>query len=264
MKALTKISKLSAFLTFFIFTCSCKDEEIKIICLPLSLTSNGQDIRYEYDDQGMLISVSYYSQGGSFASRKIIPSYNSDKISGGIDKVINPDGIEILLNKYDIEYIGDKPSKLLTGLNPDSREITTFSYDTKGRLELRTRAFGSMVTKTRYEYNDQDNVIKIFYTSAIATTEVLGAEIISFDNKTRFYSGSKALEILNVFAFDYEPSKNNKLQSNVSWDNPSIQNIPPRTETYLLGYNDDGLITSISTTPFTSGFTFFGLKYTCD
>jgi hypothetical protein len=94
--------------------------------------------------------------------------------------------------------------------------------------------------------------------------EVLGAENTSFDDKARFYAGSKELGILNVFVFGYEPSKNNKLQSTISWNNPGEQNTSPRTETYTLEYNDDGLITALSTTAFTSVFTFLKLKYTCD
>lgn len=264
IRSLLEMTKFIIYLSVFIIASSCKDEEVTAPCLPLSLTSFGQDIRYEYDEQIKLTSISYYSQGGSFVSRRVDLTYTNGKLSGAIDKSIDPSGVEILLNKYDLEYTGDKPSKLLIGLNPDSRETTKFSFDAKGRLLVRTKEFGSMITKTRYEYNEKDNVIKIFYTSAVSTTEVLGLENISFDDKARFYSGSKELEILNVFIFGYEPSKNNKLQSSVSWSNPSIQNTPPSTEVYQLEYNDNALITSQLTTAFTSEFTFFRLKYTCD
>ncbi len=264
MKELHKITKLLIYFAIVIFASSCGDEDITAPCLPLSLTSFGEDIRYQYDDQGKLTSISYYSQGGSFAKRIIVLSYSNSRLSGATDKAIDPDGTETLINKYDLEYAGDKPAKLLIGLNADARQTTKFSYDTKGRLVLRTREFGSMITKTRYEYNDQDNVVKIFYTSPSNTVEVLGAENTSFDDKARFFTGSKELEILNVFVFSYEPSKNNKLQSTISWNNPGEQNTIPRIETYLLEYNDDGLITTLSTTAFTSAFTFFNLKYTCD
>jgi hypothetical protein len=264
MKEIHKLTKPLIYFTIIIFTSSCGDEDIAVPCLPLSLTSFGEDIRYQYDDQGKLASISYYSQGGSFAKRKIVVSYINGRLSGAIDKAIDPDGTEILINKYDLEYTGDKPGKLLVGLNQDSRTTTEFSYDSKGRLVLLTKGFGSMITKTRYEYNDKDNVVKIFYTSPGTTVEVLGAENTSFDDKARFYAGSKELGILNVFVFGYEPSKNNKLQSTISWNNPGEQNTSPRTETYTLEYNDDGLITALSTTAFTSVFTFLKLKYTCD
>lgn len=263
-KELHKITKLLIYFALIAFAGSCGDEEITVPCLPLSLTSFGEDIRYEYDDNDKLISISYYSQGGSFAKRKVVTSYISGRLSGAIDKAIDPDGTEILINKYDLEYVGDKPAKLLVGLNADARQTIKFSYDTKGRLVLRTREFGSMITKTRYEYNDKDNVVKIFYTSPGTTVEVLGAENTSFDDKARFYTGSKELELLNVFVFDYEPSKNNKLQSIISWNNPGEQNNTPRIEAYALEYNDDGLITTLSTTAFSSVFTFLRLKYTCD
>jgi len=264
MKFFLRICKLSFYLFIFIFTCSCNDEEVEVPCLPLSLTSFGQDIRYEYDDQNKLVSISYYSQNGTFANQKVILSYSNGKLSGAIDKSIFPDGSEILINKYDLEYVGDKPDRLLVGLDADVREKTKFTYDTKGRLVLRTKEFGSMITKTRYEYNDKDNVIKVFYTSPGAATEVLGRENISFDDKVRFYSGSKELEILNVFVFGYEPSRNNKLQSDISWSNPNIQNIPSTIENYVLEYDNNGLITGISTTAFTSEFIFFRLTYTCN
>lgn len=44
MKEIHKLTKLLIYFTIIIFASSCGDEDITVLCLPLSLTSFGEDI----------------------------------------------------------------------------------------------------------------------------------------------------------------------------------------------------------------------------
>lgn len=245
---------------------SCQgDESIpKKICLPESLIAQGNNIFFEYDSNGKLTTVNY--RMASFTNRKITLSYDSKgRLQSAVDKSISINGDETLREYYELIYVeGTNPSELIiSNSNPDFKITKKYTFDSHGRLTGWDRKFGALVSKTRYEY-DQDNVSRVYYTSPASTEEVLGRENLTFDIKSTFYSNSKELEAFNLYINDYEPSKNNKLKSLVYYQNPGIKNYTPVTETFSLLYNDDGLPTSqLSDYLSSTDFTYVNMKYIC-
>ena len=236
------------------------------ICIPVNLKSTTDSIVFEFNTSKKIDKVLYYF----FELHQIdeLEYDNSGRLVWVKRKKVS-NGTENVYENGELIYNSEgKPQTLNawganTGLPP---QVTTFSYDSKERLIKRETSFGSDLIVYRYEYDNHDNVINIFYTNA-GNPEVLGRENLSFDSHARFFAPILDLEILSVFVYNTEPSKNNILSSTVYWDGPFTKFGAPLNITYDVRYNENGLIVnsfSITGTGQTvQEFSFHGINYDC-
>jgi len=229
-----------------------------------------------------------YSHSSTFDSIQYI--YAS---SGKLDKLLYFDSKQVL-NTDQLEYDGqgklikftrqwafsDKPyntylfhynsaNKVETfdmwGTDTDAPPlVTSVTYDTKGRLIKMAHVF----YETRYEYNDDDNVSKIFYKQVYNGEESLGRENLSFDNHIRFFANVPELALINTCVFNYEPSKNNATSSVVYMPTFGVFFGAPQNLSFNLKYDVNGMLINnfLPYEYFLQGLTdtnFKDFKYSC-
>ena len=119
----------------------------------------------------------------------------------------------------------------------DQRFVTTFTYDSKGRLSATADIFNI----TYYEYNENNNAAKVFYENLNTGNKELGRENISFDDNPRFFANVPELIILNTIVNKYEPSKNNVKSSIVYMPNSGTKFGESKTYNYNLMYDKSGM-----------------------
>ena len=176
--------------SFFVLSCSSEadepekpeppDEEntqdpppfLDLNCKPVGLyPTNEEDpddsLAYEYDAAGKLSRISH------FAGRKVrdidLIEYDDLGRLAWLRKAFAPTGI--VFENFQIEYdVNNKPAVLnYWGITVDENPFkTTFTHDDKGRLIHISR---SNHTKWRYEYDDNNNVRKVYYVAERSPTK---------------------------------------------------------------------------------------------
>jgi hypothetical protein len=255
--------------TSMLISCDNDDEKQKM-CFPINLRSATDSIVYEYNSSRRLTRILYYSNSTQISRRDEV-SYDSKRQLSHVRRIhVLYDGTEDVYETYELIYDSEGKPKTLTlwlyEMTPPA-QVTTFSHDANGRLLTRKIELGfsfGFFSTYRYEYDEKGNVLRTYYRPYGVQEEVLGDENITFDPHLRFYANMKDLEILNLYVFKYEPSKNNRLTTIVYWDSPSGKYETPKTVNYLTTYNTDGLINSLRQDYlFLPGFTFYNLNYEC-
>jgi YD repeat-containing protein len=249
---------------------ACSDphnEEVQICKPAYALSYTGDSIVYDYD-ANRLTSLSYFSDHSSTIAFKDQLEFDGSGNVIGMQKIFVPTGI--ISESYTLSYSGGRPDTLKYGppSHPDYF-FTAFKYDDKGRLTERNSGISGsnhISDRYRYEYNEDDNVIKTFF-SVMDEPEFLGWENTSFDNYPRFFATTEELEIVNIFIYKYEPSKNNKLTAVYNAVNPRVTFTPPADIIFTSTYNE-GLIESHSVpfhqTSYIPDFVILKLKYNCE
>lgn len=257
---LKKVYHLSLFIPALLLMYSCRqDDDLRIeTCLPIHLQANTDSIVFQYSSERRLIGSLFY-----FSSQYLTGSnefeYNS---KGQLVTLRNYDhkifSTEIYLNStYTLEYDDNGLPSVLhnTRQNLVNTEIRTeFNHDNKDRLTSATIYLISPNSSYesagyRYEYDDKDNVVKIFYKVRLnnnqSFTEVLARENSRFDDSPVFYKNSVDLKIANIYMHNYVPSNNNYLFSKVYYPDFNSHFVTPQEFEFVSSYDQNGLIVQL-------------------
>jgi len=247
---------------------SCSKDEDTPVCAPTKTLLFAADyIDYIYDDTHRLskIRINWGAQGGE----RYDLAYDGDKLVQSMHFVeAFESSPERLLEIYTFTYGSDgKPTrrKVVYGGLPDYDQHADYTYDDKGRLTKRQNMFSVTPNgTTRYEYNDDNNVTKIYYTQPDDKDEMLGVELFSFDNHKRFFAASQDLMFFELYVLDYEPSANNATALRITATPGTVYTNPVDIK-YTLTYNDQGNVTSILSDQayFSPLLVFSEMQYTC-
>ncbi|HEY5823018.1 MAG TPA: hypothetical protein VIT44_01550 [Cyclobacteriaceae bacterium] len=239
---------------------SCRhDDDPKIdSCLPVSLQSNTDSIVFQYNNQKRLTASRFY-----FSSQYLTGSNEFEYNSKGQLITLKNFEHKIFSNEiflkatYILEYNDmGLPSVLhTTHQNQINTEIRTeFIHDDEDRLASASIKLVSKKTSYesagyRYEYDDKDNVVKIFYkvrlNNSQAFTEVLARENSRFDDSPVFYKNSADLRIANIYMYSYVPSNNNCLLAKVYYPDFNSHFVVPEEFEFISSYDQNGLITQL-------------------
>ena len=136
--------------------------------------------------------------------------------------------------------------KLKALLKPtDPPDVTSFYHDDMRRLIKMEIPSGNDVVVYRYEYDTNDNVVRIFYTLP-GQQEFLGRENLSFNDMSTLHSRYQDLYFLDTYVFRRLPLRQNVESALLYSNGPLYRLKTPTVVTYQYSFNDDGLIVSRS------------------
>jgi hypothetical protein len=250
---------------------SCRDKDPVAACKTHALIYDADSVVYAYAD-GRIKTVLYYGSGNLINRDDI--EYNASgqptdvsKSNVGLDGALSTD------SHHSLVYENGRPSQLLSD-SYGGHFTTKFKYDESSRLstaETSSGYDGRFVGITRYEYDKNGDIPKVYYTINIngALKEVLARENLYFDNNEKFYSQTPELKILNEYVYGYLPNKNNCLGSTVYYYSYSQHFASPLSINFIATYDDEGQIKSLQTegqnTPLYSGEVLFkNVVYDCN
>jgi hypothetical protein len=241
-----------------LFSCH-HDDGFKIErCLPSSLKTNTDSIVFEYDNNKKLTGTSYY-----LSSRHLTASNEFEYDNNGrLVTLKNYDHRiftnDVTLNStYTLEYDSKNLPSVLhinQSSSPNMEIKTEFTHDDQNRLSIAAinlifPDFSFQSAGFRYEYDDNDNVVKIYYQVRLNNNkdleEVLARENLTFDDHPVFYKHSSALTIANVYLFNYVPNNNNCLSAKVYYPDYQSHFTSPQEFEFLPAYNKNGLVTQL-------------------
>ncbi len=242
-----KIFSLLGAVVLIVNLISCNsddDARPKPMCMPKSLevtySTTFDSAQYIYTSNGKLDEMLYYDDGRVAIIEKL--EYDGQ---GKLIKFMKQNYLRDPYSSYEFSYNGQSQivrTDMWYHDSDDQRAITTFTYDSKGRLSTAADIFSI----TYYEYDEKDNVAKVFYESLITGNKELGRENISFDDHRRFFANVPELVILNTIVNKYEPSKNNVKSSIVHMPSSGIKFGQAKTYNYNLMYDKNGMVISNS------------------
>jgi len=240
------------------FSCH-HDEDLKTTsCLPVYLQSNTDSIVFQYNTESRLTASRFY--------------FSSQYLTGSSEFEYNNKGQLITLKNYEykiftdeaylkatynLEYNDKGLPSVLHNTHPSqgNTEIRTeFIHDDRNRLSSSTINLVSQKSSYesagyRYEYDDKDNVINIFYKVRLNNnsefTEVLARENSRFDESPVFYKNSDDLRIANVYMFNYVPNSTNCLFAKVYYPDFKSHFVIPEEFEFISSYDQNGLITQL-------------------
>jgi hypothetical protein len=267
MRLLSSCLLICSILIIFI-SCSSEDDDLPRACVPVSMHLASGDyadsIQYIYLPSGKLEKLLYYSSRNVYEINQL--EYN-DKAQ--LSKLLRQFPTSPGSNKrFDFIYnnAGKIEKMLQVFSNGDEPWEYSFEYDSKGRLSIRKDGFYA----TRYEYDDADNVVKIYYKSLHRDEpETLGRVNHTFDNHPRFFANVPELIFINTLFFSYEPSKNNAISTTVYQPNSSDIYSVPWNYSLTPTYDGNGMVTrnSSSVDPLTreslNEISFKKMSYSC-
>lgn len=252
-------------------TVACHHDDPSInLCVPHALKTENDSVVYAYVG-GHVKTASYYAGGRMNAVAEF--SYNKSAQLISVTKSNIIDGDDYIDSYNALSYGTDGRPTLLETTQSGSQTLRTrFTHNTSGQLvKAETLYTGFSLGITRYEYDANGNIPKVYYTVYINNekTEVLARENLSFDDKEKFYVNSPDLKLLNEYVYGYLPTKNNCLSSTVYYHSYEQRFTSPQSVTFTSTYNDDGLITSLisegTSTQLYSGEVLFNkVVYSCN
>ena len=252
-------------------TFSCRDKDpAPPICKPHTLAYDTDSIVYNYQD-GKITTIAYYISGNQT---------NEDQYtySGNVLKTVSKltmrfDGTSTLDSYHVISYDDQgRPASLAT--DSDAGHFDTDFVHEDNKLVKAETTWGRsklFIGTTRYEYDGNGNIPKVYYTVNFNGTvkEVLARENLSFDDKEKFYVSAPELKIANEYIFGHLPGNNNCLSSTVYYYSYTEHFTSPLSVTFAAAYNDQGLISTLknegTSTQLNSGEVLFNkVSYTCN
>lgn len=266
-----KILLLQICVAILISLIACKDDEPALTCdKPAALLFTSDSIVYRYSS-GRIVLVEYFISGRKTNKDEFL--YNSGGQLAAITKAkILIDGSESVESYHTLAYGSDGlPSELETD-SFSGHYSTEFVHDDNKRLVSAETSYGfqrSFVGKTRYEYDANGNIPKVFYTIDLNhdITEVLARENLSFDDKEKYYKNSAELKIANEYVYGYLPNSNNCMSSKVYYYSYDQHFTSPMEVTFSVAYDEDGRIKTLESDETTQLFTgevlFNKAVYTC-
>jgi hypothetical protein len=269
-----RLSILSVGVVLLAFAIGCHNHDPgPSVCRPRTLQYDTDSIVYKYDDNGRVSTVQYFSSGRQ--SRQDDFGYGS---SGRIVTIAKSslalDGTPSIDSNHTISWGGDGlPANLVTD-SYSGHFTTKFTHDDQKRLSTAETSSGFQqyfVGSTRYEYDDNGNIPKVYYTLNFnqQVQEVLARENLTFDDKEKFYINTPELKIANEYVYGYLPDKNNCLTSKVYFYSYAQHFVQPQEVSFTAAYNDQGLIKTLKTdgdngTLYSGEVLFNNILYSCN
>lgn len=253
-------------------TLGCHDKDPgPALCKPHALLYTTDSVVYNYES-GQIKTIDYFVAGEK--TRRDEFNYLGNLLATVSKLSILFDGTSTLDSHHALSYGDDGKPSLLTTDSYAGHFVTTFTHQ-NGRLTQAETSSGLsqsyFVGSTRYEYDDNGNIPKIYYTINTNTgvKEVLARENLSFDDANKFYINSAELKIANEYVYGYLPGKNNCLSSTVYYYSYAQHFASPLSVTFTSTYNDQGLISSLknegTSTQLNSGEVLFNkVSYNCN
>lgn len=245
------------FCLFFVLSCNSDEEPEKaseeepppfldLPCKPVGLYPRNEDdpddsLAYEYNTAGRLSRILHFA-GEKIRDYDSIEYDYLDRVSW-VRRTFASTGI--VFENFQFEYDGNtnRPVTLTNwGMHVSGQPSKTiFTHDGKGRLIQITRHNG---LEWRYEYNDNDNVSKVYYAQNQEAEFFLGRENHSFDDRKKFYANEPSLVTIYNYMLRFDPSKNNVTSASIHYVAPNgIDNFdPPRKLDYKVYYDDNGWV----------------------
>lgn len=263
------------FTTFFLVAaivgCHDKDPSPEA-CKPHSLLYETDSIVYTY--AGHRITTVIYYGSGVITNRDEFTYDSEGRLSTVAKLLIAFDGSAAVDSHHTITYDGNGRPKTLATDSYSGHYETGFTHNDKAQLASAETTYGDQhwyVGTTRYEYDDNGNVPKVYYTLNLngKYTEVLARENLSFDNKEKFYVNTPELKVLNEYVYGYLPNKNNCLGSTVYYYSYAQHFASPLSINFVATYDDKDQIRSLQSdgtnTKLYSGEVLFKtVVYNCD
>lgn len=251
---------------------SCHDKDPgPALCKPHALLYDTDSIIYNYEG-GQVKTISYYISG--LKTKQDEFNYSGNLLVTVSKLSLQFDGTSTLDSHHTLAYNGEgKPTQLTTD-SYAGHFVTEFTHE-NGRLTKAETISGYAQTffvgSTRYEYDGNGNIPKVYYTitTNAGVKEVLARENLSFDEKDKFYVNSSELKIANEYVYGYLPGKNNCLSATVYYFSYAQHFTSPLSVTFASAYNDQGLISSLqnegTSTQLNSGEVLFNkVSYNCN
>ena len=241
-------------LSFVLITCGDSHNETKI-CLPASLvtsiasstvTAGPDSLIYVYGDNNRLAELRYLNEDSS--DEQFLLSYSDEKLVTCLHVYVQSGTPVTETNVFAYGSNGRPSSKTRAFGSDPAIETVNYVYDDKDRLvqkETKTVSSGTLKQRTRYEYNDDNNVSKTYYIQGPGKDEIIGQENLSFDNHQPYYAGSPDLAFVETYIFDADPSINNVVSLNY-YAKPGYTFPDPIVLTYTWTYDENGYVKSIS------------------
>ncbi|MEJ0029706.1 MAG: hypothetical protein WDO15_04770 [Bacteroidota bacterium] len=253
-------------------TNGCHDKDPgPALCRPMVLAYTNDSIVYIYDGKNVK-TVAYYESGRQTMEDEF--TYSGNLLSTISKLTILFDGTQSLDSHHIISYDDQGlPESLKTDSYAGAFE-TKFTHENGRLVQAETTAGVSrtyFVGSTRYEYDDNGNVPKVYYTISVNGTkkEVLARENLSFDDKNKFYVDTPELRIANEYVYGYLPGNNNCLSSTVYYYSYAQHFTSPLSVSFNAAYNEQGLISTLqyigTSTQLNSGEVLFNkASYRCN
>ena len=215
-------------------------------CKPTGLYTRNEDdpddsIAYRYNAEGRVSHILHFP-GKTMRDYDSIEYDDLGRVAW-VRKTYASSGV--VMENFQFEYDGNtnKPVSLNNwGINIDGYPSKTFfTHDDKGRLTVISRYNN---TKWHYEYNDNNNVSKVYYNGGLSAEDFLGRENHTFDDRKKFYANEPALVTIYHYMLRFDPSKNNVTSATIHYVAPlAISRLdPPRKLDYRVSYDDNGWI----------------------
>lgn len=248
---------------------SCSEEEKALTCAPSNARIGSDSIVYQYNASVKLTAMLHFEYGRRLTGRDDIKYDANGRPNEVVSAHVLSDGEVRVFETHKLFYSSDgKLSSLNSWSGPTATGdpfVTSFTHDTKGRISVREMTLFPGVTRTyRYEYDAKDNVTSVYFRNYSSTEEVLGQQYTAFDAHERFFAGSDALKLINLYVYGYEPSRNNKTRAVITYTNPSTWFSAPVIVNYTMTYDDQGFVNSLSSDSFSAGDApFYSINYEC-
>ena len=216
------------------------------LCKPHALLYDTDSIVYNYDN-GRVKTVAYYISGRQTNQDEF--NYLNDRLVTVSKLTIEFDGSSTLDSHHVISYNDQGRPSMLTTDSYTGHFITEFTHQ-DGKLTKSETTYGAIqdfVGSTRYEYDANGNIPKVYYTINTngGVKEVLARENLSFDDKDKFYLNAQELRIVNEYVYGHLPGKNNCLSSTVYYYSYAQHFSSPLSVTFTSAYNDQGMISTL-------------------
>ena len=232
---------LAMFLPISLLLFYCSDDD-SYVCRPVNLFTPTEYTTYGYNAGGKIESISHYVDSDPL-SEKIY--YNQNNRIAAVDMIGHN---RIVYKRHELFYDVNGTPLSMHSMDPgssDPPDVTSFYHDDMRRLIKMEIPSGNDVVVYRYEYDTNDNVVRIFYTLP-GQQEFIGRENLSFDDMSTLHSRYQDLYFLDTYVFRRLPLRQNVESALLYSNGPLYRLNTPTVVTYQYSFNDDGLIVSRS------------------
>jgi len=222
--------------------CQHADEApFKKNCLPTSMIQFFDSLVFTYDADHRPTALQYWSD--DVVHQEYVMGYAGGQLSQCTRLL---DNVEQESFSFIYGSLG-KPIMRLRRVNGVATgDSALYLHDEDGRLvQMDFRSNGVFQRRTRYEYNDDNNVHKVYQKTGDARERIV-FEYLLFDRIKRFFAYSPELTIVEIYLLETEPSLNNVSQFHYYPPSEDIYPLPVLIE-YYMGYTPDTLISQSHT-----------------
>ncbi|SHH63648.1 hypothetical protein SAMN04488109_4754 [Chryseolinea serpens] len=218
-------------------TCQHGNEApFKKTCLPTHMIRLFDSLAFTYDASDRPTTLQYWS--GDVMRQQYVMTYG-----GHVTKCTRwQDNVEKESFSFIYDILGKPVARLRLVSGIATGDSALYSHDEAGRLvQMEFRSNGVFQRRTRYEYDGDNNVRKIYKQTGDKRERIV-FEHLSFDRRKRFFGYSPELAIVEIYLLEAEPSVNNVTQLNIYYPTPEDVYPLPYPIDYYIGYTPDTLI----------------------